>query len=76
MRRIRSAIAIAAVTATMVALAAPANAQYLGVPGEVGWRLIPSRGWAYCDNFYDSAYVYWCYSENNGGHWFRMSPYY
>ncbi len=76
MRRIRLVIAMAAMMATMVALSAPANAQYLGVPGEViGWRWVPSQGWAYCDNFYDNEYVYWCYSENNGD-WFRMNPYY
>jgi hypothetical protein len=77
MRRITTLIV--ATVLVMVVLATgvlPANAQASYDAGTEGSRWLPSHGWVYCDNFYDSEWVYWCYSELYGGHWFRVSPTY
>jgi hypothetical protein len=74
MRRIITLTLAAALVVVMLATGPlPANAQLLD-PGPVGWRELPSFGWAYCDNFYDSDHVYWCWHESYGGHWFKVSP--
>ena len=54
-------------------LALPATAQSRE-PGLIGWKWLPSFGWSYCDNFYGGDWVYWCYSENYGGYWFKANP--
>jgi hypothetical protein len=69
-------VATVLVVVVLATGALPASAQVVSYdPGQVGWRFL-SNEWVYCDNFYDNEWVYWCYSELYGGHWFRVSPTY
>jgi hypothetical protein len=76
MRRI--IIWMVATTLAMIVLATgvlPAYAQFSPDPGPTGWRFLSNK-WVYCDNFYDSDHVYWCWDELYGGYWFRVDPHY
>ena len=72
MRRIMLLLLAIGVVVTMWTMSA--YAQTSPGSGPVGWRWFATFGWVYCDNFYNSDWVYWCYSGNYGGAWFRVDP--